>query len=76
MVGKQLKLSSLNGIILTGGNDLVKYKGNAPERDETEHFLITRNLLPAVTTLSVIYANIKLNYIESSMNGKHLDLLK
>ena len=42
----------------------------------TEHFLITRNLLPVATTLSVIYANIKLNYIESSMNSKHLDLLK
>ena len=42
----------------------------------TEHFLITRNLLPVATILSVIYANIKLNFIESSMNGKQLDLLK
>jgi len=41
----------------------------------TEHFLITRNLLPVITLLSVIYANIKLNYIESSMNDKHLDSL-
>ena len=42
----------------------------------TEHFLITRNILPAATILSVIYANIKLNYIESSMNAKHLNSLK
>ena len=42
----------------------------------TEHFLITRNLLPVATLLSVIYANIKLNYIESSMNVNHLDPLK
>ena len=28
------------GIILTGGNSLVKYGGNAPERDETDRFLI------------------------------------
>ena len=42
----------------------------------TEHFLITRNLLPVATLLSVIYANIKLNYIESSMNPKYLDSLK
>ena len=28
------------GIILTGGNSLVKYGGNAPERDETERALI------------------------------------
>jgi low affinity Fe/Cu permease len=42
----------------------------------TEHFLITRNLLPVATLLSVIYANIKLNYIESSMNVNHLDPIK
>ena len=41
----------------------------------TEHFLITRNLLPVATLLSVIYANIKLNYIESYNNAKHLDSL-
>ena len=29
-----------DGIILTGGNDLSKYGGNAPERDETEKILI------------------------------------
>ena len=39
------------------------------------YFLITRNLLPVATILSVIYANIKLNFIESSMNGKHLESL-
>jgi hypothetical protein len=42
----------------------------------TEHFLITRNILPVATILSVIYANIKLNYIESSMNANHLVPLK
>ena len=42
----------------------------------TEHFLITRNLLPVATLLSVIYANIKLNYIESYMNANHLVPLK
>jgi len=29
-----------DGILLTGGNDLASYGGNAPERDETEQFLI------------------------------------
>ena len=28
------------GIILTGGNSLVKYGGNAPERDETDSLLL------------------------------------
>lgn len=32
------------GIILTGGNDLVKYGGNAPERDETEKKLVAYGL--------------------------------
>lgn len=30
----------------------------------TEHFLITRNVLPIVTLLSLVYANIKINYID------------
>jgi len=30
-----------SGIILTGGNSLVKYGGNAPERDEMEHELVS-----------------------------------
>lgn len=36
-------VSSLNpaGIILTGGNSLVKYGGNAPERDQMDTALIT-----------------------------------
>ena len=42
----------------------------------TEHYLITRNLLPVATLLSVIFANIKQNYIESSMNANHLVPLK
>ncbi|MBQ7593585.1 MAG: gamma-glutamyl-gamma-aminobutyrate hydrolase family protein [Synergistaceae bacterium] len=29
-----------SGIIFTGGNSLVKYGGNAPERDFTEHVLV------------------------------------
>lgn len=28
------------GIVLTGGNNLCKYRGNAPERDKLEHWLI------------------------------------
>ena len=32
--------AAIAGIVLTGGNDLVAYGGNAPERDETEGLLI------------------------------------
>jgi N5-(cytidine 5'-diphosphoramidyl)-L-glutamine hydrolase len=30
----------LSGILLTGGNSLIKYGGDAPERDETERYCI------------------------------------
>ena len=35
-----LKACPVSGILLTGGNDLVEYGGNAPERDKTEKYLI------------------------------------
>lgn len=35
-----LEQISPDGMILTGGNDLSKYGGNAPERDETEKKII------------------------------------
>ena len=47
----QIFLEQVNpdGMILTGGNDLSKYGGNAPERDETEKRIIDhgiRNQIP------------------------------
>lgn len=39
-VGTFLEQVRPDGIILTGGNDLSKYGGNAPERDETEKRII------------------------------------
>lgn len=30
----------VTGLLLTGGNDLARYGGDAPERDETEHLLL------------------------------------
>ena len=31
----------------------------------TEHFLITRNVLPIMTLISTIYVNNKLNYVQN-----------
>ena len=48
-VGEIIKQASPAGIMLTGGNSLVIYGGNAPERDETDRLLIDiaiRNKLP------------------------------
>ena len=30
----------IDGVLLTGGNSLVRYEGDAPERDEVEYFLL------------------------------------
>lgn len=39
-VQKLLEEFLADGFLLTGGNDLVSYGGNAPERDELERYLI------------------------------------
>jgi len=40
IVRRLLEAVKPDGILLTGGNDLAAYGGDAPERDETERFLI------------------------------------
>ncbi|MCI8548789.1 MAG: C26 family cysteine hydrolase domain-containing family [Bacilli bacterium] len=42
-----------DGILLTGGNDLAAYGGDAPERDETEQFLIQYAIDHSVPLLGV-----------------------
>jgi N5-(cytidine 5'-diphosphoramidyl)-L-glutamine hydrolase len=39
-VQQLIEEKSIDGILLTGGNSLVKYGGDAPERDEVEKLLI------------------------------------
>ncbi|WP_448567960.1 gamma-glutamyl-gamma-aminobutyrate hydrolase family protein [Thalassotalea ganghwensis] len=40
MIGEYLKHVPIHGIILSGGNSLTCYGGDAPERDSTDAFLI------------------------------------
>ncbi len=40
IVRQLLAAAKPDGILLTGGNDLASYGGDAPERDETERFLL------------------------------------
>ena len=42
-----------DGILLTGGNDLAAYGGDAPERDEVERYLIERSLAGRIPLLGV-----------------------
>lgn len=41
IAGKMAEQMHPSGIVLTGGNSLAKYGGNAPERDEVEKELLT-----------------------------------
>ncbi len=40
IINRIMQTTGINGIVLTGGNSLVKYGGNAPERDKTDTFLV------------------------------------
>lgn len=42
-----------DGILLTGGNDLVSYGGDAPERDEMEHMLVQYSIEHQIPLLGV-----------------------
>ena len=44
---------ALAGIVLTGGNNIVKYGGDAPERDETERLLLEKSLEKKIPLLGV-----------------------
>lgn len=44
---------SISGIILTGGNNLVNYDGDAPERDQLEQYLIEYSMEAGIPLLGV-----------------------
>lgn len=48
-----LEIWKPDGIILTGGNDLAAYGGDAPERDELEQFLIQYSVEQEIPLLGV-----------------------
>jgi len=53
MVRQLLEAAEPGGILLTGGNDLASYGGDAPDRDETERFLIQYAIERRVPLLGV-----------------------
>lgn len=67
------------GIVLTGGNDLAKYGGNAPERDETEKRLIEygmENNIPIYgfcrgMQMIADYFGAQLNKVQNHVRIKH-----
>ena len=69
----------LDGILLTGGNDLIPYGGDAPERDETEESLIVYALKNEIPLLGVCrgmqmilnYFGVPLQKIEGHVRTEH-----
>lgn len=52
-VESHLAEHGMRPLLLTGGNSLGKYGGNAPERDEVEHLLLNTALKDGVPVLGV-----------------------
>lgn len=44
LLKQMLEIIDFSGFVLSGGNNLIEYEGDAPERDEVEHFLIDSSL--------------------------------
>jgi len=80
LVYSLLSSISPDGIILTGGNDLVKYYGNSPERDEVESLLIEYALINNLPLLGVCrgmqmilnYFNNKLVKVKNHVRTQHI----
>ncbi|MDB0021085.1 gamma-glutamyl-gamma-aminobutyrate hydrolase family protein [Candidatus Pseudothioglobus singularis] len=52
-VKKFIKSENIDGVLFTGGNSLVRYGGDAPERDEVERFILNWALESNVPLLGV-----------------------
>jgi len=52
-VTKLVEKEEIDGVLITGGNSLVHYGGDAPERDEVEIFLLEWALQKNITLLGV-----------------------
>lgn len=75
-----LKKVKISGIILSGGNDLCKYGGNAPERDILEKYLIEYSIENNIPLIGVCrgmqiildYFNVKMIDVNNHIKSHHL----
>jgi putative glutamine amidotransferase len=73
-----LSAFAVDGILLTGGNDLVRYGGDAPERDGTDRRLIELGLESGLPILGVCrgmqsiqdYFNVPLERVEGHVTAQ------
>ena len=52
-VKKFLKFRKINGLLISGGGNLVKYNGSSPERDEIENIMINYSIRTDIPVLGV-----------------------
>ena len=77
---KLFKTFSFQGVLITGGNDLCVYGGNAPERDSTETFLLEYALAKKAPLLGICrgmqiiqhYFGVKLIKVEGHAGARHI----
>ncbi len=80
LASKMVDSVSPDGIILSGGNDLVSYGGDSPERDDTERFLIkyaVENRLPILGVcrgmqMLLDYFGTKLHKVDGHVRTMHI----
>ncbi|MBT4891266.1 MAG: C26 family cysteine hydrolase domain-containing family [Rhodospirillales bacterium] len=58
--------NQFDGIVLSGGNDLVSYGGDAPERDETEKMLLDYAILQKLPLMGICRG---LQFIQASFGA-------
>ncbi len=74
----------IDGILLTGGNSLVRYGGDAPQRDETERYLIGYAMEKDIPLVGICrgmqviqdYFGVALNKVEEHVAVRHEVLLE
>lgn len=76
---KMFSFDNFDGILLTGGNSLVRYGGDAPERDEVEEFLLdlaykynlpVLGICRGMQVIQNFFSN-NLAFIEGHVNTRH-----
>lgn len=80
IVKRLLENICLQGLLLTGGNSLSKYGGEAPERDEVEKYLLNYSIINDIPILGVCrgmqviqdYFGVNLNKVEGHIMKRQI----
>lgn len=79
-IDEYLEILKPDGFLLTGGNDLMQYGGNAPERDKLEYLLVEKALQNNIPLLGfcrgmqiiAVYFGAKLMRVSNHVSTRHV----